>query len=124
MELIVANVGWGVGVLIAYDLHMAMSLPLIIVGEAIVLWGVLPRHSFWRSLWLSLGYSLVMNLFSGLLGLVSGRFWMGLVDPALRVYPSAYYYTPPAGGIETLWFKLTVAFGALSVADSLPVSCC
>lgn len=113
MTFRIANVGWGVGVLMAHDVHWVMTLPLIIVGEAVVLWRVLPKHSFWRSL----GLSLAMNLTSALLGIVLGRLWLGLVDPSVLVYSSSHYFDPPPGGIEGLWLKLTAVAWALSVVS-------
>lgn len=113
MTFRIANVGWGVGVLMAHDWHWVITLPLIVVGEAIVLWCVLPKHSIWRSL----GLSLAMNLASALLGIVLGRLWLGLVEPSVLVYPRSDYFEPPAGGIERLWLKLTAVAWALSVVS-------
>ncbi len=117
MTFRIANVGWGVGVLMAYDIHMVITLPLIIVGEAIVLWCVLPKDSPWRSLWISFGYSLAMNLTSALLGIVLGRLWLGLADPSVLAYSSSHYFDPPPDGIERLWLKLTAVAWALSVVS-------
>ena len=115
---IVADVGWAMLVAINNGVFGMMSLPAIILGEAVVVWGVLPRQGVWRSLGRALGYSVVMNLVSAVVGLlVPGSWWLGVVEPTARNFPNASYYVPPPGGQELLWLKLTAVFWAVSVVS-------
>ena len=114
---LVADAGWAMLVAINNEAFGVVSLPVIILAEAVVVWEVLPRQGVWRSLGLALGYSVVMNLVSAAVGLVSGSWWVGGVEPTARNYPSALYYSPPPGGRELLWLKLTAVFWAVSVVS-------
>jgi hypothetical protein len=93
-----ANVGWAMLVLVNHEAFTMFSLPLIILGEGILLWCVLPRHSFWRSLGRSLGYSLSMNVVSALLGLAPGPLLLGLVEPSSRTFLDPSYYDSSSSG--------------------------
>ena len=52
---------------------------------------------------------------SAVVGLVSGSWWVGLLEPVARNYPSPSYYNPAPGARELLWLKLTAVFWAVSV---------
>lgn len=110
-----ADVGWAMLLAINHGVWATTSLPLIVLAEAVVLWGLLPRQPGWRSVWRALGWSVLMNGVSALLGLVTEGWWSGVLEPGARIYPSSAYYLPAPGGRELLWLKLTAVFWAVSV---------